>query len=273
MGLTALISLIRIENAVKFLFVGDIVGRAGRKALKLVLKSVIDKYSINTVIANCENSANGYGITEKVYLELNKYGVNIFTGGNHIWDQKEILEKIDRYEYLIRPANYPKGTPGKFVYKSDNGCKFAVINLLGRVFMQQVDCPFRKFDEIYEDLKDYFIIVDFHGEATSEKAAFANYVDGRANVVIGTHTHVQTNDDRILPNGTLFLSDAGMCGAIDSVIGMKKDLSISKFLTALPVKLEVEKKGELMFNALFFEFDELENKISAYEKIKINVEV
>ncbi len=257
----------------KFLFIGDIVGRPGRKSLNKILKSLIDEYKIDVVIANAENSANGHGITEKVYLELSKYGVDVFTGGNHIWDQKEILEKIDKYKFLVRPANYPEGTPGNFVYKSDKGFKFAVINLLGRVFMQQLDCPFRKFDEIYKELEDYFVIVDFHAEATSEKVAFAHYVDGRANVVIGTHTHVQTNDDRILPGGTLFLTDVGMCGAKDSVIGMKKELSIKKFLTALPVKLEVEKKGEIMFNALFFECDELNDSILAFEKINKNIEV
>jgi metallophosphoesterase (TIGR00282 family) len=255
----------------KFLFIGDIVGRAGRKSLNKLLKPIRKKYNIDIVIANVENSANGYGVTEKVYLELSKYGVDIFTGGNHIWDQKEIFNKIDKFEYLVRPANYPAGTPGKFVYK-DTNLKFAVINLLGRVFMQQTDCPFRKFDEIYNDIKDYFVIVDFHGEATSEKVAFANYVDGRANVVIGTHTHIQTNDDRILPEGTLYLTDVGMCGAVNSVIGMKKELSIKKFLTGLPVKLEVEKKGEIMFNALFFEFDQLENKVTSFEKINLCVE-
>lgn len=252
------------------LFVGDIVGRGGRKVFSKCLPQLKLDYDLDLIIANGENAANGFGITETVYKELIKSGAHVLTSGNHIWDQKGTAEQIDRFQRMIRPANYPPETPGRFFYETEVcGKAVVVFNLLGRVFMPSMDCPFRAFDLFYKNHRDKFIIVDFHGEATSEKAAFANYVDGRANVVIGTHTHVQTNDDRILGMGTLFLTDAGMCGAIDSIIGMEKAGSFKRFTTGMPSKLEVEKKGKMGFNALHFEVDSETGSIIRFNKIKL----
>ncbi len=250
----------------KFLFVGDVVGRSGRKILSLKLPKLKAEYNVDVVIVNGENSANGFGITEKVYKELLKSGADIITTGNHIWDKKETIANIEKYENLIRPANYPPNTPGNYYIEYED---FVVFNLLGRVFMHLMDCPFRAFDEFYERFKNKDIIVDFHAEATSEKMAFANYADGRAKVVIGTHTHVQTNDDRILPKGTLYISDVGMCGAVDSVIGMKTETALKRFITGLPSKLEVEKKGKIMLNALFFEIEDTNHNIIDFEKVRL----
>lgn len=254
----------------RFLFIGDIVGKGGRRAFSAILPQLKKKYNIDLVIVNAENSANGFGITIGVYKELVKSGADILTSGNHIWDQKGTLESISEFKNLIRPANYPPKTPGNFSIEiSHSGLDIVVFNVMGRVFMPVMDCPFRAFDMFYATNEGKVIIVDFHGEATSEKMAFANYVDGRANVVIGTHTHVQTNDDMLLPNGTLYLSDVGMCGAIDSIIGMKKEGSFKRFITGLPSKLEVEKNGKMRLNALFFEIDSVTRSVSKFEKIKL----
>jgi metallophosphoesterase (TIGR00282 family) len=250
---------------VKFLFIGDIVGRGGRKVFSTLIPKLKEEYKIDILIANAENSANGFGITEKVYKELIK-NADILTTGNHIWDQKNTLENISEYEFLIRPANYPPETPGQ-PYKEIKP-DIIIYNLMGRVFMPTLDCPFRTFDNFYKYNKDKVIIVDFHAEATSEKQAFAHYVDGRATAVIGTHTHVQTNDDRILPKGTLYISDVGMCGAIDSVIGMKKDAALKRLIHGLPAKLEVEKKGKMMLNALFFEIN-TKKEIIEFKKVRL----
>ncbi|BAI79976.1 conserved hypothetical protein [Deferribacter desulfuricans SSM1] len=250
------------------LFVGDIIGRAGRKVFSRSIDDVKYEYGLDLVIVNGENSAGGFGINEKIYKELRSKGADVITSGNHIWDKKETANQLDNMEYLIRPANYPEDVPGNgYITLSIGVTEVTVINLLGRVFMNPIDCPFRKFDEIYRKVKDTVVIVDFHAEATSEKAAFGFYVDGRASVVVGTHTHVQTNDDRILPEGTLFMTDVGMCGSLDSVIGMNKDAPIKRFLTGIPHKFDVENKGKLVFNALFFEIDENTYKVKRYKKI------
>jgi len=252
----------------RFLLIGDIIGRPGRNALKKFLPGLIEKYKIDFVVANAENAAGGFGLTPKVYNQLIKLKIDVLTSGNHIFDKKEIFEIIEK-ENLLRPANYPPDAPGKgYGIFEKNSKKVAVINLMGRVFMGiPLDCPFRRFDEIYEEIKNKvdYIIVDFHAEATSEKMAFGYYVDGRADIVFGTHSHVATADEKTLINGTVYITDVGLTGAYHSVIGMKIDEPIKKFLTGIGKRYEVSTKG-FLFNALFVE---KEDNIIKIEKIKI----
>lgn len=235
------------------LLIGDVIGRTGRRAVKSVLPNLIEELNIDFVVLNGENLAHGNGITKSVFQEMIEVKVDVITSGNHTFDKKEIFEIIDD-ERLLRPANLPPSAPGKgFHVYEKNSYKVAVINLMGRAFMGMVlDCPFRKFDEIYEIIKDKadHIIVDFHAEATSEKQAFGYYVDSRADIVFGTHTHVPTADERFLPGGTAFISDVGMTGALDSVIGVRKDEIIKKFISGIPQKYEPA-EGQFIFNALY----------------------
>ena len=253
----------------RILHIGDIIGRAGRKAVQTFLPSVREQYRPDIIIANAENSSGGFGITYAVYEDLRKLDIDIFTTGNHIWDNRETEVSIQKMDRLIRPANLPEGQPGNgYITIEKNGEKFTAVNLIGRVYMGLSDCPFRKFDEIIKDLDGGFVFVDLHAEATSEKAAFGFYADGRAGCVVGTHTHVQTNDDRVLPKGTLYLTDVGMCGSLNSVIGMAKEAPVQRFVTGMPKKFEVENRGKMLFNALFFEYDS-EMKITDFSKVSI----
>ncbi len=249
----------------KILFVGDVVGRPGRKVLHLWLGEHKREYDL--CIVNGENAAGGFGLTEKITKALLSYGVDVITGGNHIYDKKEIYEFIDNYP-ILRPANYPPGVPGKgFICLEVCGRKVAVVNLMGRVFMECLDNPFRVFDQLSSQLEADVVIVDFHAEASSEKQAFGSYLDGRATAVFGTHTHVQTADLRVLPGGTLFITDVGMCGAVDSVIGMDKTESVQRFLKQLPTKFKVPEKPKLIqFCAVSFELNG-ENKVINYRRI------
>jgi metallophosphoesterase (TIGR00282 family) len=237
----------------KILFIGDIVGRLGRILVKDMVPVLKRDHKIDVVVVNGENSAAGVGITKKICEELHSFGVDVITTGNHIWAKRDILEDITSCPSLIRPANYPDGVPGVGykVFSKDN-IKYAVINLIGRVFMSAVDDPFRCADKIIEKVKadTPIILVDIHGEATSEKNALAWYLDGRVSAVIGTHTHVQTADERILPQGAAYITDAGMCGALNSIIGMQKNQIVKRFLTGLPEKFEVETEGPAIFNGL-----------------------
>lgn len=235
------------------LLIGDVIGRTGRRAVRLVLPKLIEELKIDFVVLNGENLAHGNGITKSVFQEMIEAEIDVITSGNHTFDKKEVFEIIDN-ERLLRPANLPPSAPGKGfnIYKKNN-YKVAVINLMGRAFMGMVlDCPFRKFDEIYEIIKDKadYVIVDFHAEATSEKQAFGYYVDSRADIVFGTHTHVPTADERFLPGGTAFISDVGMTGTLDSVIGVRKDEIIKKFISGIPQKYEPA-EGQFIFNALY----------------------
>ena len=244
----------------RFLILGDIVGKPGRKAVAQLLGSLRERERADVVIANVENAAGGFGITKKVYEELKSYGIDLFTSGNHIWDKKEVYEFIDKAEDLLRPANYPPGVPGKGygVYEK-GGRRFALINLMGRIFLDpNLDNPFRIFDSIYEELlkETKVIVVDFHAETTSEKWAFGIYVDGRASVVYGTHTHVPTADETILKKGTAYVTDVGMTGAMYSVIGMHSKEPIERFLYALPRRFKVEEKEGVVLNALVVDIDE-----------------
>lgn len=255
----------------KILFIGDIIGRPGRDITRKLLPQLKQEFSPDIIIANGENSAAGFGITLKVYNELTDMGIDVITMGNHIWDRKDFLPDINSCPNLIRPANYPDGVPGigYKVFTTDKGIKYAVVNLVGRVFMPAVDDPFRVGEKIISELKKgtSLIIVDLHAEATSEKQAFSWFIDGKATAVIGTHTHVQTADERILNGGTAMITDIGMVGAWDSVIGVEKDQIIERFLTAMPAKFEPEKKGKGILNALYIEADPKTGKTVKIKRI------
>ncbi|MDY0096212.1 MAG: TIGR00282 family metallophosphoesterase [Candidatus Vecturithrix sp.] len=227
---------------VTLLFIGDIVGKAGRRAVKTLLQSVVHEFQVDIVIANGENAAGGVGITPKIAEDLFSSGIHVLTSGNHVWQKKEIIEYIQHERRLIRPLNFPPETPGmgSCVVHTDSGQAIAVLNLLGRVFMDGFSCPFRAADQEIHRLKDSgaTVIIDFHAEATSEKQALAWYLDGKVGAVLGTHTHVQTADEHILPQGTAYITDVGMTGAMDSVIGVETEQVIQKFLTYMPVRFE-----------------------------------
>lgn len=242
----------------RILFIGDVVGLIGRAMLTEYLPQLKKKYSPNMTIVNGENAAHGRGITEKIYKEMMTLGVDCVTLGNHTYGQRESYELLDSDVKMIRPANYPEEAPGvgmKLIKFNDK--KIAVMNLQGRAFMQQIDCPFKKFDALYEIAKketDY-IFVDFHAETTSEKGAFGYYADGRASVVVGTHTHIQTSDNRILNKGTGFITDVGMTGYYDGILGINKDEVIHRFLTSMPVKHVVPEKGRGVLSGVFVELN------------------
>ena len=221
----------------KILFVGDVVGRCGREVLDARLKEVQVQNQIDFTVANVENVAGGFGITPALAEEILSCGVDVMTSGNHIWDRKEVLDYFSRQPRLLRPGNYPAGVPGnhQFVGETRAGTAVAVMNLQGRVFMPIIDCPFRLAEREIPKLaqKARVILIDFHAEATSEKMAFGWFVDGKVSAVVGTHTHVPTADERIFPQGTAYISDVGMTGSYDSVIGVKADDAISRFLTGL----------------------------------------
>ncbi|MDA2929284.1 TIGR00282 family metallophosphoesterase, partial [Acidobacteria bacterium AH-259-O06] len=226
----------------KILFVGDVVGRAGRRILRECLPQIKEEHPIEFTIANVENVAGGFGITASLGEEILSYGVDVMTSGNHIWDKKKVFDYFAQQPRLIRPGNYPPGTAGnyQFIGKTRNGCPVAVVNLQGRVFMPITDCPFRLAEREIPTLsqKTSVIVIDFHAEATSEKVAFGWFMDGKVSAVIGTHTHVPTADARILPKGTAYISDVGMTGSYESVIGMKVNSALSRFLTGLPSRFE-----------------------------------
>lgn len=253
------------------LMIGDIVGRPGRKVIREKLKSYRHKYKIDFVIANGENAAGGVGITEEIAAELFAAGIDFLTMGNHTWDKKEIFNFIEHEPRMIRPANYPPGTPGKGsnIIRIDRNLKLGIINLAGRVFLQPLDCPFRMADDIVNKIRQEtsLIIVDIHAEATSEKIALGHYLDGRVSAVAGTHTHVQTADERVLPGGTAYITDLGMTGPRDSVLGVKTELVIQKFISQLPVRFEVA-DGPAQFNGVILELDE--NKGKALKITRIN---
>ncbi|WP_422448741.1 TIGR00282 family metallophosphoesterase [Thermoanaerobacterium sp. DL9XJH110] len=253
----------------KLLMIGDIVGRPGRNIIREKLPSLRKEHEIDFVIANGENAAGGNGITKKIAEELFISGIDFFTMGNHVWDNKDVFNFIEEETRMVRPANYPEGTPGR-------GCQLVslerlsigILNLSGRIFMNSLDCPFRCADIQIEKLKKHtnIIIVDFHAEATSEKIAMGWYLDGRVSLMAGTHTHVQTADERILPNGTAYITDVGMTGPSDSILGIDKDKVIQKFLTQLPVRFEVA-RGPVQFNGIVVDIDESSGKAVSIKRI------
>ena len=255
----------------KILIIGDIVGNSGVKKVKEVIPNFIKQNNIDFTIANGENSADGMGITLKIFEDLKRSGVNIVTMGNHTWGKKEIFNFIDDTQ-IVRPANYPDGVPGQgYRIQEANGKKIAVINLMGRVDIGVLtENPFLKVDKILEQIKDKadIIIVDFHAEATAEKIAMGRFLDGKITALWGTHTHVQTADEQILPNGTAYITDLGMTGPKDSVIGMDISASLKRFETTLPEKYKLA-EGECIFNAVEFEIDDETNKVTEVKRIFI----
>jgi hypothetical protein len=227
---------------ITILFIGDIVGKAGRKTVKALLQDIVNTHQVDCVIANGENAAGGAGITPGIANELFASGIHVLTSGNHIWKKKEIIEYIQQEPRLIRPLNFAPEAPGRGSYLCPlpTGDSVGVINLVGRVFIEGFSCPFRAVDSEIERLQHQadVIIVDFHAEATAEKQALGWYLDGKVSAVLGTHTHVQTADERILPQGTAYITDVGMTGAMDSVLGVKKELAIQKMMTYMPVRFE-----------------------------------
>jgi metallophosphoesterase (TIGR00282 family) len=221
-------------------FVGDIVGRQGRLAIENLLPGLQREFSIDFTIANCENAAGGFGLTGRVAEELLASGIDVITSGNHIWDKREMVPLLDSMDRVLRPHNYPPGVPGRGcgVYQAKGEVKICVMNLQGRVFMRAIDCPFRTADRLLEQVSDAVTIVDMHAEATSEKIAIGWYLDGRVAAVVGSHTHVQTADETVLPRGTAYITDAGMTGPFDSVIGIEKEAIINRFLTGIPNRFD-----------------------------------
>ncbi|MCE5193983.1 MAG: TIGR00282 family metallophosphoesterase [Nitrospiraceae bacterium] len=257
----------------KILFIGDIVGKVGRVTLKGLLPNLVDRYKIDVVIANGENAAGGFGITEQTAEELFNYGVHVITTGNHIWDKKESLTYITKENRVIRPVNYPPGVPGygSFVHTVPDGTKIGVINISGRVFMSNLDCPFRTGEKEIELVQKSakIIIVDFHAEATSEKVAFGYFIDGKVSAVLGTHTHIQTADEKILSNGTAYITDVGMTGPSISVIGIETEQIIERFLKQMPMKFATA-QGQGIFSAVIVEVNKDTGKAVAIQRLQLN---
>ncbi|GAB7388331.1 TIGR00282 family metallophosphoesterase [Bacillaceae bacterium] len=256
----------------RILFVGDVVGSTGRQMLQEMLPRLRKKWNPALTIVNGENAAGGRGINRKITNEFFEWGAQVITMGNHVWDNKEIFDFIDEEEKIVRPANFPPGTPGRgYTLVPVKQYDVAVVNLQGRTFLPSLECPFRTAEAIVEEVrkKTNLIFVDFHAEATSEKQAMGWFLDGKVSAVIGTHTHVQTGDERILPKGTAYMTDVGMVGAYDGILGMEKEAVLKKFLTQLPIRFEVE-KGRAQLNAVLIDVDEQSGKAEAIQRIRID---
>lgn len=257
----------------KILFIGDIMGEPGRKTVARQVPRFVSERGVDLVIGNAENAAGGFGITPDIARELFKAGLHVITTGNHVWDKKEIVDYIKDEPRLLRPANYPEGVPGRgsVVVSTMAGDKVGIVQLMGRVSMPTLDCPFRIGWSEVQALKQETatIVVDMHAEATSEKVAMGWYLDGEVSGVFGTHTHVQTADERILPKGTAYLTETGMTGPSDSVIGIKKEIAIKKFLTQMPRRFEVA-PGPCVFSAVLFEVDTVVRKAVSIERLRIH---
>ena len=257
------------QNLLKILFIGDIVGRPGRNAVKHFLPKIKKAENIDFVIANGENLASGKGMTKEKYDEMIEVGVDYFTSGNHIWQNRDIIPYMKKYEVnVLRPANYPNDPPGHgFISIEVKGIKLTIINLIGRVFVEGLyNDPFTTAREIVYGAQDSINILDFHAEATSEKIALGYYLDGTISAFFGTHTHVQTADETILPKGTAYITDVGMCGPKESVLGVEKEIIISKFLTGLPQSHKVA-TGDSIFNACIVEIDTVTKKAISIHRI------
>lgn len=257
------------------LLIGDIVGQPGRTAVEKLLPSLKKDYALDFVIANGENAAGGRGITPKIATELLNLGIDVLTTGDHIWDRKEIEEVIETHQRLLRPANYPSGALGKgsTVLKASNTVPVGIINLVGRVFMANVECPFKTAKEEVEKLKTQtpIIFVDIHAEATSEKIALAWYLDGLVSCIFGTHTHVQTADERIFPGGSAFITDIGMTGPFDSVIGRRTDSILHRFITGMPTRFELA-EGNIQLQAAVVEVNEKNGRAISIKRIQKKLE-
>jgi metallophosphoesterase (TIGR00282 family) len=255
----------------RVLFIGDIIGRTGRKCISHCFPKIKEEFNIDFTIANVENAAGGFGIIPKIADELLSSGIDVLTSGNHIWNKKEIIEYIAQEKRLLRPANYPPDVPGKgtVVLNSENGYTIAVMNLCGRVFMSPLDCPFRVAEMELATLREKtnIIILDFHAEATSEKVAMGWFLDGKISAVVGTHTHVQTNDAQILPQGTAYITDVGMTGPFDSVIGIKKEIILERFINQIPYRL-IPANSDLRLSAVLLDIDDKNGKTVSINTIQ-----
>ncbi|EOH65259.1 TIGR00282 family metallophosphoesterase [Enterococcus mundtii] len=257
----------------RVLFIGDVVGAMGREMITEYLPRLKKKYRPQMTIVNGENAASGRGITEKIYKKFLQDGVDVVTMGNHTWDNRDIFEFIDDAKKMVRPANFPEGTPGQgIVFVKVNQLELAVINMQARSFMVDLDDPFRKMTELVEEARERtpIIFVDFHGETTSEKQAMGWFLDGKVSAVVGTHTHVQTNDARILPQGTAYLTDVGMTGPYDGILGMRREPVIEKFLTALPKRFEVVEQGRGLLSGCILDIDDQTGQAKDIQLIQIN---
>ncbi|ATO44237.1 TIGR00282 family metallophosphoesterase [Loigolactobacillus coryniformis] len=261
----------------RILFVGDVMGSRGREMIATYLPQLKGRYRPQVTIVNGENAAGGRGITGKIYKEFLQAGADVITMGNHVWDNRDIFDFIDSAKKLVRPANFPVATtPGLgYVYVQVNQLKLAVINLQGNALMaQSLDNPFYKADELLTEIHQQtdLVFIDFHAETTAEKEAMGWYLDGQVSAIVGTHTHVQTNDARILPQGTAYLTDAGMTGAYDAILGVKPAKSIERFLTQLPTRYEVKEDGRGVLGGCFIDLDETTGHAKKIEPIVINAD-
>src|SRR6185295_4940007 len=259
----------------RILFIGDIVGRPGRELVRQGLGPLVDYHSIDLVIANAENAAAGFGITREIGEQILDWGVDVMTSGNHIWDKKEALDYIGTEPRLLRPANFPAGVPGNGSYlaRTQDGRTLGVVNIMGRVFMTPIDDPFAVVLREIEAMRQRtrVIFVDFHAEATSEKVAMGWHLDGKVTAMVGTHTHVQTADERILPKGTAYLTDVGMTGPHDSVIGVEIEPALGRFLNGMPQKFETA-TGNPRLNAVIVEADETTGQATSIERLSLNLD-
>lgn len=263
-----------MKNTVRILMLGDVVGNTGRTMLQKHLKQIREQYKIDVAIVNGENSnANGRGITARIAKFFKHNGIDVVTTGNHIWDQKDIYQYLADNDDVIRPANFPSECPGKgFTTVNCDGVEVAVVNMQGRVFMREdLDCPFKVMDSLltYLKHKTKIIVVDFHAETTAEKLAFGYYLDGKVSCVVGTHTHVPTADERVLPNGTAYVTDLGMGGSLHSLIGFKKDAIIEKFKSQMPTRFMVETEPPVVMTGIWVEIDTRNGKALQIQRVKV----
>ena len=256
----------------RILFVGDIVGKAGRQAVEGLLERIVSDHQIDFTVANGENAAGGMGITPAIASDFLDLGVDVLTSGNHVWAKKEIVPFLDEEERLLRPANYPNGVPGRGagVFELGNGKKVGVLNLEGRVFMRNLECPFRVGEKEVEKLKAEtpIIVIDFHAEATSEKMALAWFLNGKVSAVLGTHTHVQTADEKVQSGGTAYITDVGMTGPLASVIGIRRQIAVDRFLSQIPWKFDVATE-EIELQGVILEVEEQTGKSRGIERIRV----
>ncbi|MBI5266128.1 MAG: TIGR00282 family metallophosphoesterase [candidate division Zixibacteria bacterium] len=260
---------------ITIMFVADICGKVGRQAAAHLIKPLREKHGVGYVIANIENAAGGFGVTPEMSRKAFSYGIDIQTSGNHIWDRMEIQRYLDTDVKLLRPANYPVGTPGRGVYVDEvNGVKIGVLNLMGRTYMKEIDCPFQVADHEVSYLRGHtnIIFIDFHAEATSEKQAMLYYLDGKVSAIIGTHTHVQTADDMITKEGTAYLSDAGMTGPHDSIIGMQKQPSLDRFLTGMPKRMTTATE-DIKISGALVRIDTDTGKALGIERFRVDFDI
>lgn len=252
------------------LMIGDVIGKPGRQTVQKLLPGLRQQYKLDMVMANAENAAGGLGLTLATAEELLDAGVDVLTSGNHIWDRREIIPYLNEDMPILRPLNYPPGVPGRGYIATD---KALVVNLIGRTFIGNFDCPFRAMDQLLSEFKDRqpVIIVDFHAEATSEKMAMGRYLDGRVSAVLGTHTHIGTIDAQLLPQGTAYVTDIGMTGPADSIIGDETESVLRRFLTMLPHRLSVG-TGRTIFNAVLVSIDDESGKATSIDRIDLEAE-